>query len=146
VGFLSVPVAGLQQLGRRFFMRVRLAFACALSGAIGLGFAPYALFEALRLQYGVVDASGGVGAIYLILAGILYLCDRRAGPTPVANAPSGPRPGLAGNVEAFKAAAQASDAPQAVALAMSIELVKQMTPLQLTMIAAISGFAAGRKL
>jgi hypothetical protein len=146
MGFLSVLVAGLQQLAGRFLMRVRLAFACALSGAIGLGFATYALFEALRLQYGVVDASGGLGAIYLVLAGILYLCDR-AEPAPVANAPSGLRLGLAGsNAETLKTAAQASDTPQAVALAMSAELIKQMTPLQLTMIAAISGFAAGRKL
>jgi hypothetical protein len=29
---------------------------------------------------------------------------------------------------------------------MSAELVKQMTPLQLTMLAAISGFVAGRRL
>ena len=146
MGFLSVLVAGLQQLARRFFMRVGLAFACALSGAIGLGFATYALFEALRLQYGVVDASGGLGAIYLVLAGILYLCDRRAEPAPLANAPSGLRLGQASNAEALKTAAQASDTPQAAALAMSIELVKHMTALQLTMIAAISGFAAGRKL
>jgi hypothetical protein len=29
---------------------------------------------------------------------------------------------------------------------MSVELVKQMTPLQLTMLAVISGFVAGRRL
>ena len=86
---LSVLAAGSQQLARRVFVRAALAFACALSGAIGLGFATYALFEALRLQYGVVNASIGLGAIYLVAAGILYLCYRRAGPTPVANAPSG---------------------------------------------------------
>jgi hypothetical protein len=29
---------------------------------------------------------------------------------------------------------------------MSVELVKQLTPLQLTMLAVISGFVAGRRL
>ena len=143
---LSVLAAGSQQLARRVFVRAALAFACALSGTIGLGFATYALFEALRLQYGVVNASIGLGAIYLVAAGILYLCYRRAGPTPVANAPSGLSQGWAGNAEALKAAAQASESPQAAALAMSVELVRQMTPLQLTMLAVISGFVAGRRL
>jgi hypothetical protein len=144
---LSVLAAGSQQLARRFFVRAALASACALSGAIGLGFATYALFEALRLQYGAVNASIGLGAIYLVVAGILYLCYRRAGPTLVANAPSGLSQGRPGNAEALnKAAGQASEAPQAVALAMSVELVKQMTPLQLTMLAVISGFVAGRRL
>ncbi len=144
--FLSVLAAGSQQFARRFFVRAALAFACALSGTIGLGFATVALFEALRLQYGVVNASIGLGAIYLIVAGILYLCYRHAGPTPVANGSSGLSQGRAGNAEVLKAAAQASEAPQAVALAMGVELVRQMTPLQLTMLAVISGFAAGRRL
>jgi hypothetical protein len=110
-------------------------------------FATYALFEALRLQYGVVDSSVGVGATYLILAAILYLCDRRAGPAPVANALfSDLRPEPARDAEALKAAAHANDAPQTATLAMGIELVKQMTPLQLTMLAVISGFVAGRRL
>jgi hypothetical protein len=143
---LSVLAAGSQQLARRVFVRAALAFACALSGAIGLAFATYALFEALRLQYGVINASIGLGAIYLVAAGLLYLCYRRAGSTPVANALSGLSQGRARNAEALKAAAQASEAPQAAALALSIELVKQMTPLQLTMLAVISGFVAGRRL
>jgi hypothetical protein len=141
---LSVLAAGSQELARRLFVRATLAFACALSGAIGLGFATYALFAALRTQYGVVNASIGLGAIYLVVASILYLCYRRAGPRPVANASSGPRRGRAGNAEALNAATRASESPQAAALAMSAELVKQMTPLQLTMPAVISGFVAGR--
>ena len=143
---LSVLAAGSQELARRLFVRATLAFACALSGAIGLGFATYALFAALRTQYGVVNASIGLGAIYLVAAGILYLCYRRAGSTPVANAPSGLSQGQAGNAEALKAAAQANDSQQAAALGTSVELVRQMTPLQLTMLAVISGFVAGRKL
>jgi hypothetical protein len=143
---LSALAAGSQQLARRVFVRAALAFACALSGTIGLGFATYALFEALRLQYGAVNASIVLGAIYLIAAGILYLFYRRAGPTPVANARSEPSHVRAGSAEALKAAAQASESPQAAALAVSVELVKQMTPLQLTILAVISGFVAGRRL
>jgi hypothetical protein len=143
---LSVLAAGSQQLARRVLVRAALAFSCALSGTIGLGFATYALFEALRLQYGVVNAAIGLGAIYLIVAGILYLCYRRAGSSPVANASLGLSRGLEGNAEALNAAARASDAPQAVALVISAELVKQMTPLQLTMLAVICGFVAGRRL
>jgi hypothetical protein len=139
MGFLPDLAAGARQFARRFFVRATFALACALSGTIGLGFATNALFEALRLQYGVVEASIGLGAIYLIAAGILYLCYRHAASAPVANAPVGRSQGQASNAEA-------SEAPQTVALAMSIELVKQMTPLQLTMLAVISGFVAGRRL
>ena len=141
-----VLAAGSQQFARRVLVGAALAFACALSGSIGLGFTTYALFEALRPQYGVVDALFGLGAIYLIVAGILYFCYRCAGSSPVANASSGLNRGRARNTEAVDAAARASEAPQAVAMAMSAELVKQMTPLQLTMLAAISGFVAGRRL
>ena len=143
---LSILAAGSQQFARRVLVGAALAFACALSGSIGLGFTTYALFEALRPQYGVVDALFGLGAIYLIVAGILYFCYRRAGLSPVANASSGRSRGQARSTEAVNAAAQASEAPRAAALAMSAELVKQMTPLQLMMLAAISGFVAGRRL
>ena len=128
--FLSGLTARSQQLARRIVVRVALGGACALSGAIGLGFATHALYHALRLQYGVIDASIGLCAIYLVLAGVLYLCYRRVG----APAPARLSQGLA------------SDAPQAAALAMGLELAKEMTPLQLTMIAVISGFVAGRRL
>jgi hypothetical protein len=142
----SVLAAGPQQFARRVLVRTALAFACALSGTIGLAFATYALFEALRLQCGVVNAAIALGATYLIVAGILYLCYRVAGSRPVGNASAGVSRGAVGNAEALNAVARASEAPQAVALAMSAELVKQMTPLQLTMLAAISGFVAGRRL
>ena len=143
---LSVLAAGSQQLARRVFVRAALAFACALSGTIGLGFETYALFEVLRLQYGVVNASIGLGAIYLVAAALLYLCYRRAGPTPVANAPSGQSQGRVATLRLSKRRRRRARSPQAAALAMSIELVKQMTPLQLTMLAVISGFVAGRRL
>jgi hypothetical protein len=143
---LSVLVPGSRQLARRVFVRVALAFSCALSGIVGLGFATCALFEALRPLYGVVNALLGLGAIYLIVAGILYLCYRRAAPRPVADTTAGLNPGRVRGAEAINATARANDAPQALALVMSAELVKQMTPLQLAALAAISGFFVGRRL
>ena len=135
-----------RQLARRVLVRVALAFSCALSGIVGLGFATCALFEALRPLYGVLNALLGLGAIYLIVAGILYLCYRDAAPRPVADTTAGLNRGRPRGAEAINAAARANEAPQALALAMSAELVKQMTPLQLTALAMISGFVAGRRL
>jgi hypothetical protein len=143
---LSVLAPGSRQLARRVLVRVALAFSCALSGIVGLGFATCALFEALRPLYGVVNALLGLGAIYLIVAGILYLCYRDAAPRPVADTTAGLNRGRPRGAEAINAAARANEAPQALALAMSAELVKQMTPLQLTALAMISGFVAGRRL
>ena len=134
---LSVLTAGTQQLARRILVRTALAFACALSGTIGMRFATYALFESMRLQCGVINALFELGAIYLIVKGILSLCYRRAGSRPVANAFFGLKRGRVPNAEAANAVARPSEAPPAVALAMSAELVKQMTPLQPTMVAAI---------
>jgi hypothetical protein len=113
---------------------------------IGLGFATYALFEAWRLQYGTVNAALGLSAIYIILAAILYLCCLRVGAKTRAVANAGPGSGSVDNFDAMKAAAQATGAPQAAALAMGVELAKQMTPLQLAMLAVLSGFVAGRRL
>jgi hypothetical protein len=143
--FLSVLAARSQQGLRRFFIGAALVLASLLSGAIGVGFATYALFEAWRLQYGVINASLGLSAIYIVLSGVLYLCSRRAGSLPRAAA-SGPVSGLGANGDPLKAAAQASGAPQAAALAMGVELAKQMTPLQLATLAVLSGFVAGRRL
>ena len=143
---LSVLAPDSRQLARRVLVRVALAFSCALSGIVGLGFATCALFEALRPLYGVVNALLGLGAIYLIVAGILYLCYRDAAPRPVADTTAGLNRGRPRGAEAINAAARANEAPQALALAMSAELVKQMTPLQLAALAAISGFFVGRRL
>jgi hypothetical protein len=144
--FLSALAASSQRRARRFFLCAALAFTSVLSGAIGLGFATYALFEAWRQQYGIIDAALGLSAIYIILAAILYLCCLRVGAKPRAAASSALGSGPVDNFDAVKTAAQATGAPQAAALAMGVELAKQMTPLQLAMLAVISGFVAGRRI
>jgi hypothetical protein len=143
--FLSVLAASAQGRARRFFLCATLVLASALSGAIGLGFATYALFETWRLQYGTVNAALGLSAIYIVLAVILYLCCLRLGARPRA-APTASGIGPGDNSDSMKAATQAAGAPQAAALAMGVELAKQMSPLQLAMLAALSGFIAGRRL
>ena len=143
--FLSVLAAGSQRRMRSFFIRAALALAGALSGAVGLGFATYALFYAWRLQYGVVNASIGLSAIYLILAGVLYLCSRSVGRAPIPQPTSALSGELSGDAEAALKA-QAGGASQAAALAAGVELAKHLTPLQFAMLAALSGFVAGRRL
>lgn len=143
---LSVLAANSQPLLRRFLIRAALALASALSAAVGLGFATYALFDAWRLQYGVVDAAIGLSAIYLVLAGVLYLCSRRVGLARSAQSSTALGLGLTADAEALKAGVQPGGASQAAALAAGVELAKQLTPLQLTLLAALSGFAAGRRL
>ncbi len=146
MNFLAALAARSQQSLRRVFIRVALVCAGALSAAVGLGFATYALFEAWRLQYGAVQAAVGLGVIYFVLAGVLFLCLRLVGPTRPAKAVSGLSERLAGDAATLKSAAQASRASEAAALAMGVEVAKQLTPLQLVLLAALSGFMAGRKL
>ena len=141
--FLSALAATSQRRMRRFVIGAALAAASGLAAVVGLGFATYALFEAWRLQYGVVNAALGLSAIYFLLAGVLYLCSRRAGgnsPAPAAALP------LTDNADALRAASQAGGSPQAAALAMGVELAKQMSPVQLAALAVLSGFIAGRRL
>jgi hypothetical protein len=140
--FLSTLAAGSQQRLRRFAIRGALALAAALSAAIGLGFATYALFAAWRLQYGTINASIGLSAIYFILAGILYLCCRRIGLASPAVRTSALAEGLTGDLDTLKAGANS----QGAALALGVELAKQLTPLQLAMLSLLSGFVAGRRL
>jgi hypothetical protein len=144
--FLSALAARSRQSMRRLILCAALAFAGALSGAVGLGFATYALFEAWRLQYGVVIASIGLSAIYLVLALVFFLCLRLVGAPRSAKAVSGPGEGSTSDAAALKSSAQASGASDAAALAVGVEIARQLTPLQLALLAAFSGFIAGRRL
>ncbi len=144
--FLSALAGRLRQSARRIVIRVALAFAGALSGLAGVAFATYALFEAWRLQYGVVIASIGLSVIYLFLAAVLFLCLRLVGSPRSAPATPGSGEGAANDGAPVKSPTSASGGSEAVALALGVEIAKQLTPLQLTMVAALSGFIAGRKL
>jgi lysylphosphatidylglycerol synthetase-like protein (DUF2156 family) len=132
---LSALAADAQQSVRRLIICACLAFAAVLSGAIGLGFATYALFVGVRLQYGAIAAAAVLAAFYLIVAGIFFLLYRRASRAASREA-----------AKRLNAAAQAASAPQAAAVTMGLELAKQLTPLQLALLAALSGFVAGRRL
>jgi hypothetical protein len=133
---LSALAADTQQRLQRLIVCACLAFTALLSGAIGLGFATYALFLAVRVQYGVIAAAVVLAVAYLILAALFLLLYRRASRrTPAREA-----------ADRLTAAAETAGAPQAAAIAMGLELAKQMTPLQLALLAALSGFVAGRRL
>jgi ABC-type siderophore export system fused ATPase/permease subunit len=131
---------------RRLIICAALAAAGALSGVVGLAFASCALFEAWRLQYGVVTASIGLSVIYLVVALILFLCIRMVGAPRSATASLRSDEASAGVAAALKSTASASDPSDAAALAVGVQIAKQLTPLQLALLAAISGFIAGRRL
>jgi hypothetical protein len=144
INFLSALAAGSQRRLRRVALTAALAFAGALSAAVGLGFATYALFYAWKLQYGAVNAAFGLSAIYLVLAVVLFLCLRRVGATPT-SATNRPAAESMGASELLRERGEANDA-QAAALSAGAEIARQLTPMQLALLAAISGFVAGRKL
>jgi len=72
---------------RRFALCAALATAGTLAALVGLAFATCALFEAWRLQYGVVTAAIGLSAIYVVAALILFLCIRLVGAPHAARTP-----------------------------------------------------------
>lgn len=142
IKFLSALAASSQERVRRLAVRLALLLASILSAVVGLGFGTHALYYAWRVQYGAINASIGVGAIYLAIAIVLYLCSRRGGKW----SSDPPSLGLRSNADALTAGAQAAGASQAAALGLGVELAKQLTPLQLVMLSALSGFVAGRRL
>jgi hypothetical protein len=145
--FLSVLASSAQLRVRSAANRVALALASAFCAAIGIAFATYALFRALEAQYGVINASIGLSAIYFILALILYLFSRRVGLAPrVQSAFTQDAASAIGEADALKANMQSAASSQAAALALGAEFAKQLTPLQLAMLSALSGFVAGRRL
>ena len=139
---LSMLAAGSQLRLRRVAIRAVFALTSALTAAVGIGFATYALFETWRQQFGPINAALGLSAIYFVLTVLLYLCSRRGGSTSSLQA----KPALHAASAASADSIRSGGGPEAAAVAMGIELSKQLTPLQLTMIAALSGFVAGRKL
>ena len=146
VPYLSALAARSRGRMRRLVICAALAMAGALSGVVGVAFATSALFEAWRLQYGVVTASIGLSVIYLVVALILFLCIRLVGAPRSAAAPLRQDEASADAAAALKSTAAASAASDAAALAVGVQIAKQLTPLQLALLAAISGFIAGRRL
>jgi hypothetical protein len=145
--FLSVLAASAQLRVRSAANRLALALASAFCGAIGVAFATYALFHALEAQYGAINASIGLSAIYFILALVLYLFSRRVGLAPrVQSGLTAEATSSIGEPDALKASMQSASSSQAAALALGAEFAKQLTPLQLAMLSALSGFVAGRRL
>jgi MFS family permease len=146
---LLSAMAGRARRGlRRAAIRAALALGGTLSALAAVGFATCALFEAWRAQYGAVIAALAVSGVYLVLAALLFLCLRLLGgeKPPAAAGPPPPPPPPAREDEAAKAARPTGAESEAAALAVGVEIAKTLTPLQLTIVAAISGFIAGRKL
>jgi hypothetical protein len=133
---LSALAADAQQGLQRLIVCACLALAALVSGAIGLGFATYALFLLMLVQYGLIAAAVALAVVYFVVAALFYLLYRRASR----------RTSVREARERLSAAADTATAPQAAAMAAGLELAKQMSPLQLALLAAISGFVAGRRL
>jgi hypothetical protein len=143
--WLSALVTASRQRLRRLLVCLGLALVAASAAAVGLGFASAATFEALRAPYGAMQASIWMSAGYFVLAGAFYVAYRRARgrtrPEPLAVARA-----EAAAIDPLATAAEAAGGSQAAAVAVGAELVKQLTPLQLALLAALSGFIAGRRL
>jgi hypothetical protein len=137
---LSTLAQGSRRHVRTLAAQAVLGLAAVAFASVGIAFATYALFEALRELYGAVHASLVVSAVYFIVAAIVSAISRRVGhdrrPPKSAASESAPSP---------TRAAPSADAPQIAAIAMGLDLAKQMSPLQLTLLAALSGFIAGRR-
>ncbi len=146
IPYLSGLAARSRVRMRRVVICAALAGAGALSGVVGVAFATCALFEALRLQYGAVIAAVWLSAIYLVVALVLFLCRRRAAAPRAPPAALRPDEASAAGAAGLRSAAATGAASDAAALAVGVQIARQLTPLQLALLAAISGFIAGRRL
>lgn len=117
---------------RRILMVAAFAVAAVAAAVVGLAFATFALFEAWRLQYGAVASGLGIAALYFLLAVILLVCVRFVGrpPPAIATPAAVASPVVDAETAAFNA---------------GVEMSKQVTPVQLVLLAALSGFIAGRR-
>jgi hypothetical protein len=141
---LSALVTAWRQRLQRLLVCLALALAAVASAVVGLGFATAATFEALRAPYGAIQASIWMSAGYFVLAAALCVAYR------LARGRRRPKPVAVARTEAAAidplVAAGAAGGSQAAALALGAEFVKQLTPVQLALLAALSGFIAGRRL
>jgi hypothetical protein len=136
--------AASRKYAQRLATRMALAGVGAAAALVGLGFATDALYAALRAQYGVVDAAAALAAIYLVLAGVLFACRGLVGSAAARDSLGDRR--LPAAVTDATAKQIEADAAQAATLALGVEAAKQLTPAQLVLLAALTGFVAGRKI
>jgi hypothetical protein len=137
---------------RRLFTGVLLACAGAAFALIGLAFATWALFVTAQAQWGVANAAAAIAAAYFVVAIVLFAWRAKVVSldAPQARSPGNPRPdepmaASADTAEALAKKIAAGNAAQSGAFAPGDELAKQLTPVQLVMLAALNGFISGRK-
>lgn len=137
---------------RRLITGAVLACAGAASGAVALGFATWALFVTMQAQWGVAEAAAVIAAGYFVVAIGLFAWRAKVVARDGAPAPSvghrQPDETPADSVNTADALAKkiaAGNAARAGGFAASDELAKQLTPVQLVMLAALNGFISGRK-
>jgi hypothetical protein len=138
--------AASRKYARRLAARMALACAGAAAGVVGTAFATAALFAAIRAQYDVIDASAAIAALYLILAGVLFAWRGVVGTTEVRHGPVLDARQLARGAADAATKQIDADAAQTATLALGMNVARQLTPMQLILLAALTGFVAGRKI
>jgi len=126
---------------RRAFLAAILGVCGALFGAVCLGFATLALFEFVRALYGAVIGALIVSGAYFFVSIAFLIGARRAGRDAGGARDIVREPGGAPGAEA-----KSEHATHAAVLAMGLDLAKKLTPLEIAVLAILSGFAAGRRL
>ena len=144
MSLLWASSAGPRKQVRRLLAGVALSCAGAAFGSVGLGFATWALFVTIRAQYGVADAAAAIAAIYLVLAVALLAWRGKIAPVAAAETRSlGNRQSVKDTTDRLARLIAAGSATRP--LALGEELAEQLTPVQLVLLAALTGFVAGRK-
>ena len=137
---------------RRVITGAVLACIGAGFGAVALGFATWALFATLQPQWGTAETAAVIAAGYFIVALILFAWRSNivapgaaATPSTGDHRPDEPAVNGADSAEALAKTIASGNAARAGGFAASDELAKQLTPIQLVMLAALNGFISGRK-
>lgn len=126
-----------------------LAVLGALFAAVSLGFATFAGYASLRASEGAVAAALIVCAAYGLFALSIWTIAllRRSSRRRPARAPAAPAPASPGSLEALLQSLNAGGAPQdQAALAVAMQLGRELSTMQLLAVALVGGFLAGRRL
>lgn len=145
-------LAPVRQAARRTALDIALIIAAAILVVIALVFGAISATHWLSLRFGFIQATAIMSSVFLVAAivvlGVRMMINRRA-QRPLPQAAAAANAGLAGAAssgigQALGGRASGGLSPEELALLGTRDMVKTLTPFQLTLVAALAGFVGGR--
>jgi len=147
--FVSTLLAEVSGQGRRIIASAAIMFGAVLIGVLGLGFLAAGAYLWLVPHYGAMESALGLGAVLVVVAGIVAMAaGSKPKPPPQATVPpprqTAPTPTAVNSL--LQALQEKGQDNERLAVMAVSEAIKSASPLQLVVTGLVAGYVGGQML